>query len=201
MSLKTSINLLQSELFPEKKLLTLPRIVGLWLTVLMVMITWSLLTNYLYQNTFNQHQLLQKEKQHRTTLVANLEKQLINRKADVLLTDKLSTLKLLLQHKHALHNKLTDTKLTFVSGFAMAMDELSAMHHKDIRLQGITIRNDDMYFTGLAKTPEAVPAWLDGFQQSTLLSGKSFVGFKLSKNDNNITEFVVSSKVDEDANK
>ena len=100
-----------------------------------------------------------------------------------------------MQHKNALHTKLTDTKLTFVSGFAMAMDELSAMHHKDIRLQGVNIRNDNMHFSGLAKSPEAVPAWLDGFQQSKLLSGKSFVGFKLSKNKDNITEFVVSSKV------
>jgi len=199
MAIKTSINLLQSELFPEEKLLTMPKMVGLWLAVLVAMTTWALVTDYQYKNTVKQHKMLKKEKKRQSTLVANLEKQLANRKADTLLTDKLATLKLLLKHKHALHAKLTDSKLTFVSGFAMAMDELSAMHHKDIRLQSINIRNDDMYFTGLAKTPEAVPAWLDGFQQSRLLSGKSFVGFKLSKNDDNITEFIVSSKVDKDA--
>jgi len=201
MTIKTSINLLQSELFPEKQLLTLPRMVGLWLIVLTVMIAWALINDYQYRNTLKQHQQSKKEHNRQSTLVADLEKQLANRKADTILTDKLHTLKLLLQHKHALHSKLTDSKLTFVSGFAMAMDELSAMHHDDIRLQGITIRNDDMHFTGLAKNPEAVPAWLDGFQQSLLLSGKSFVGFKLSKNDDNITEFVVSSKVDKGADK
>ena len=201
MVMKTSINLLKKELFPEKKLLTLPRMVGLWVIVLMVMSAWAGLNDYQYKNIVKQHQRLKTEKKHQSALVAKLEKQLASRKADTVLTDKLQTIKLLLQHKHALHSKLTDTKLTFVSGFAMAMDELSALHHKDIRLQGINIRNDDMYFTGLARTPEAVPAWLDGFVQSILLSGKSFVGFKLSKNDDNITEFVVSSKVNKDANK
>ena len=50
-----------------------------------------------------------------------------------------------------------------------------------------------MTFTGLARTPQAVPKWLAGFKQSKLLSGKAFVHFKLSKNEQNITEFVVSS--------
>ncbi len=198
---KGSINLLKSELFPEKKLLTLARMVGLWIIVLIVMSAWAVLNDYQYKNISKQHQRVKAEKKQQSTLVANLEKQLANRKADTELTDKLYTLKLLLQHKHALHSKLTDSKLTFVSGFAMAMDELSASHHKDIRLQEINIRNDNMSFTGLARTPEAVPEWLDGFVQSILLSGKSFVGFKLFKNEDNITEFVVSSKVNKDANK
>jgi Tfp pilus assembly protein PilN len=142
---------------------------------------------------------LKKEKQRNTALVEQLENQLRNRKVDAALSDKLATIKLLLQQKHALHAKLTNTSLTFVSGFAIAMNELSDLHHKDVYLQGINIKNDDMHFSGLAKTPEAVPAWLDGFQQSTLLAGKSFVGFKLSKNDDNVTEFVVSSKVDKGA--
>lgn len=201
MTTKTSINLLKKELFPPKKLLTLSRVVGLWAVVLIIMSTWAVLGDYHYQTVVKQHQKLQAETQRQADLVADLEKQITNRRADSALTDKLQTLKLLLKHKGALHSKLTDSNLIFVSGFAMAMDELSAMHHKDIRLQGINIRNDAMYFTGLARTPEAVPAWLDGFQQSTLLSGKSFVGFKLFKNADNITEFIVSSTVEKGADK
>jgi Tfp pilus assembly protein PilN len=199
MAIKTSINLLKSELFPEKKRLTLVRMCALWLIALVLMVSWSIFNNYQYQNIVKQQQLLTKEKQRQSVLVTNLEKEITSKKADVALTDKLNTIKLLLQHKQALHTKLTDAKLIFVSGFATAMSELSTLHHKGIRLQGIHIRNDEMYFTGLARQPEAVPAWLDGFQQSQLLSGKSFVGFKLSKNDDNITEFVVSSTMNKDA--
>jgi len=201
MAIKTSINLLTNELLPEKKFLTLARMFEFWLIVFVAMVIWATINDHQYQSIVKQHQGLTKENKRQSTLVANLEKQFANRKADVALTDKLNIIKLLLQHKQALHSKLTDSKLTFVSGFAIAMDELSSLHHKDIRLQGINIRNDNMQFTGLATKPEAVPAWLDGFQQSRLLSGKSFVGFKLSKNEDNITEFVVSSKVNEDADK
>ena len=199
--MKHRINLLQKELFPDKKLLTLSRVFLLWCLVLVFMVSWAVITDYQHQKIRKQHHALKKEKQRNSALVDKLEKQLANRKVDAVLSDKLETIKLLLQQKHALHTKLTDTNLTFVSGFAIAMDELSGMHHKDIYLQSVNIKNDDMQFSGLAKTPEAVPAWLDGFQQSTLLSGKSFVGFKLAKNDDNVTEFMVSSKANKGADK
>ena len=77
------------------------------------------------------------------------------------------------------------------------MSELSQMHRKDIRLQSIQINNNDMTFSGLALSPEAVPAWLAGFKNSLLLSGKSFGHFKLTENKDNVTEFVVSSKMQE----
>jgi len=77
------------------------------------------------------------------------------------------------------------------------MNELAQLHHQDIRLQTININNDNMTFSGLALTPEAVPAWLAGFENSLLLSGKSFSHFKLSENEQNITEFMVSSKAQE----
>ena len=98
-----------------------------------------------------------------------------------------------MQHKDALLARLTDSNETFAGGFVMAMNDLSAMHHKDVRLQTISINSTAMSFTGLARNPQAVPAWLAGFKKSRLLSGKSFVQFKLTKNEQNITEFVVSS--------
>jgi len=98
-----------------------------------------------------------------------------------------------MQHKDALLDKLTDSNETFAGGFVMAMNDLSAMHHKDIRLQKISINSEHMSFAGIAKNPQAVPAWLAGFKQSRLLSGKAFLNFKLTNNNQNITEFVVSS--------
>jgi len=98
-------------------------------------------------------------------------------------------------NKKALYKELTDPSRTFVTGFAAAMTELASLHHKDISLQTVNINTQDMTFSGLARVPEAVPAWLAGFENSTLLSGKSFIHFKLSENEDKITEFVVSSKV------
>lgn len=191
---KFSINLLQPELLPEKVLLTLPRVVIVWSLVLFVMIGWAVAANYTQHSLKETLTALQHENSQYTKQVATLTEQLTARKVDSQLTDRLATIKLLMNNKQALHAKLTNPNKTYVAGFAGAMDDLAQLHHQDIRLETININNDNMTFTGLALTPEAVPAWLAGFEKSLLLSGKSFSHFKLSENEQNITEFMVSSK-------
>lgn len=194
---KYSINLLQAELLPEKVLLTLPRVVTVWLLVLFVMIGWAVATNYNQQSLKGKLSVLQQENNKYTNQLETFSEQLAARKVDSQLVDKLSTIKLLMGSKQALYAKLTNPNITYVAGFATAMDELAQLHHQDIRLQTININNEDMTFSGLALTPEAVPAWLAGFENSLLLSGKSFSHFKLTENKENVTEFMVSSKVQE----
>lgn len=193
---KYSINLLQPELLPEKVLLTLPRVVLLWIAAFTLMLGWGIVTDFQHQSLQNKLNVLQKEKVQQDKLLASLTTQLTSRKVDRKLADKLATIKLLMDNKKALHEKLTNQNKTYVAGFATAMNELAQLHNQGIRLQTININNDNMTFSGLALTPEAVPAWLAGFENSLLLSGKSFSHFKLSENDQHITEFTVSSKVE-----
>jgi len=193
MTTKHSINLLQAELFPETPALTLTRVVGAWLLLLSIMVIWSVVTELNYSKSAIKYDGLLKEKQQKTLQAKELELQLQNRQVSSALMQNLNTLKLVMQHKGALLNKLTDSNETFAGGFVMAMNDLSAMHHKDIRLQVISINSSAMSFSGLARNPQAVPAWLAGFKSSKLLSDKAFVNFKLEKNDQDITEFVVSS--------
>tara|TARA_R110001592_G_scaffold54455_1_gene166660 strand:+ start:10037 stop:10684 length:648 start_codon:yes stop_codon:yes gene_type:complete len=191
---KLTINLLQPELLPEKVLLTLPRVVAVWCLVLFIMLGWVVKTNYTQHDLKEQLTVLQQENSKYTNQQSTLTTQLAARKVDRKLSDKLVTLKLLMNNKQALHAKLTNPNATYVAGFAGAMDDLAQLHHQDIRLEAININNDDMTFSGLALTPEAVPAWLAGFENSALLSGKYFSHFKLSENEQHITKFMVSSK-------
>ncbi|MDX2369726.1 MAG: PilN domain-containing protein [Colwellia sp.] len=193
---KYSINLLQPELLPEQVLLTLPRVALLWVVAFMLMLGWGIVTEFQHQSLQEKLNVLQKEKVKQDKLLASLTTQLTSRKIDGKLTDKLATIKLLMANKKELHKKLTNPNKTYVAGFATAMNELAQLHHKDIRLQTININNDNMTFSGLALTPEAVPAWLAGFENSLMLSGKLFSHFKLSENEQHITEFTVSSKVE-----
>jgi Tfp pilus assembly protein PilN len=193
---KYSINLLQSELLPEKIFLTLPRVVLLWGVAFTLMLTWGVASEFQHQSLQEKLNILQKEQRKQDKLVASLTKKLTSRKVDSELTKKLATIKLLIDNKQALHEKLTNPSKTYVVGFATAMNELAQLHHQDVRLQTININNDNMTFSGLALTPEAVPAWLAGFESSLLLSGKLFSHFKLSENEQHITEFTVSSKGD-----
>lgn len=193
---KFTINLLQAELFPKKELLTLTRVVVIWCLVLIMMLAWLVHVHYAQHNIKAQLAVLQLENQQQTSQQNSLTKQLSARKVDRQLSDRLTTLKLIMNAKQALHQKLTNTSNTYVAGFAGAMNDLAQLHHHEIRLETININNDDMTFSGLALTPEAVPAWLSGFENSTLLSGKSFSHFKLTENDQHLTEFMVSSKND-----
>ncbi|MEW6994113.1 PilN domain-containing protein [Colwelliaceae bacterium MEBiC 14330] len=193
MTTKHTINLLQAELFPQKPFLTLTRVMLAWGLSIVVMALWALLTEISYSESAATYDALLKDKQQKTQRVKSLEAQVQKRQVSAALTNELNSLQLVMRHKDALLTKLTNTNDTFAGGFVMAMNDLSAMHHKDIRLQTISINSTDMSFTGLARTPQAVPAWLAGFQKSRLLSGKAFVQFKLDKNEQNITEFVVSS--------
>jgi Tfp pilus assembly protein PilN len=193
---KYSINLLQPELLPEKVLLTLPRVALLWIVAFIVMLAWGVVTDFQHQSFQEKLNVLQKEKVKQDKLMKNLTAQLTSRKVDSELSDKLMKIKVLMSNKQALHEKLTNPNKTYSAGFATAMTELAQLHHKDIRLNTIHINNDNMTFSGLALAPEAVPAWLAGFQNSLLLSGKSFSHFKLSENEQRITEFMVSSKVE-----
>lgn len=193
MTMKNRINLLQEGLFPKPPLLTLPKVAGIWFLLLILMITWSVVTQFNLKSASQSYEKLAVEKKQKQQQAQKLEAKLTSRQVSPELRKKLEILKLVIQHKDALLNKLTDSNDTFAGGFVMAMNDLSSMHHKDIRLQTISINAKHMTFRGLARTPEAVPAWLDGFQKSRLLSGKSFSNFKLQKNEQNITEFVVSS--------
>ena len=191
---KYHINLLQPELLPDKALLTLPRVVALWGLVLLVMIAWGSYNTFAQEKLSAKLQVLKQEETRQSNQLNQLTKQLSTRKVNSQLTEKLEIVKLLVKNKQTLHTKLTDSEQTHVVGFADAMKELSQLHRNDIRLQTININNEHMTFKGLALKPEAVPAWLSGFENSLLLSGKSFSHFKLSENEKNITEFMVSSQ-------
>ncbi|MEI6893752.1 MAG: PilN domain-containing protein [Colwellia sp.] len=193
MAAKHSINLLQADLFPEQSLLTLVNVVGVWLGLLLIMVICSIMTEVSYSQAEVTYDGLLAEQQQKNQLIEQLESQLENKEITPALKQQLDIIQLVMQQKDALLTKLTDSNETFAGGFVMAMNDLSAMHHKDIRLQKISINSAAMSFTGLARNPQAVPAWLAGFKKSSLLSGKTFLNFKLTNNEQNITEFVVSS--------
>jgi len=191
---KHTLNLLQADLLPEQPLLSLNRVAGLCGLALIIMITWGVIGHYQIKNLTVKHNALRAETSKNESLLAKLENQLSQRKADPALESKLATLKLVMANKKALYSQLTDSSRTFVTGFASAMTELSNMHHSGISLEKVNINHDDMTFSGTAKSPDAVPEWLAGFEDSVLLSGKAFINFKLEENEQKYTDFVVSSK-------
>jgi hypothetical protein len=190
---KYTINLLQAELLPQTPLLTLTRVVYVWVSSLFVMLVWLSINQFnLYQADNLQNRLTLDQERQASKLV-KLEAKLVKNIADPTLTLKLKKIKVLMAHKEILHRQLTNSSRTYVAGFASAMTELSSLHHNDISLQKVHINVDDMSFSGIARVPEAVPTWLSAFEGSTLLSGKTFHNFKLTENEQHNTLFEVST--------
>jgi Tfp pilus assembly protein PilN len=190
---KHSINLLQADLLPVKALWTLNRVVGLWSLTLIAMLGFiviiqiqlaSLEAEFETVNLLNSNQKLQ---------LQNLELAVSNNRKDSELLAQLNTIKRVIANKQHLHQQLTDPFQTYSAGFSNAMAELAALHDKNISLQRVNIGNGHMTFSGIARTPDAVPNWLSGFESSTFLSGQRFINFSLTENKQKLTEFVVSS--------
>jgi Tfp pilus assembly protein PilN len=191
---KNSINLLQQDLLPKQVLVTLPRVVMLWCLALVFMLSWTFFDHYQVTELTAKYVALSQIKTNQDNQLAQLEDKLKANTADVKVLEELAMLKIVLKNKSVLLNELTDRTHTSVAGFASSMTELSLMHHKDISLQHVNITYQDLTFSGVARTPEAVPAWLAKFETSKFLSGKSFINFSLNENDQKLTEFLVSSK-------
>jgi Tfp pilus assembly protein PilN len=191
---KNSINLLQQDLLPKQVLVTLPRVVMLWCLTLVFMLSWTIFNHYQVTELTAKYVALSQIKTNQDNQLAQLENKLKANRADVTVLEELAMLKIVLKNKSVLLNELTDRTHTSVAGFASSMTELSLMHHKDISLQHVNITYQDLTFSGVARTPEAVPAWLAKFETSKFLSGKSFINFSLNENEQKLTEFLVSSK-------
>lgn len=190
---KHSINLLQADLLPEKVLWTLKRVVSLWLVVLTVMLLLIFFVQLQVSSLNAEFQALNSVNTKQQMQLQNLELKVANNRKDAQLLTQLETIKLVIENKQHLHQQLTDPTQTYSAGFSTAMAELAELHDKNISLQHVNIGHGNMTFSGLARTPDAVPNWLSGFESSTFLSGKRFVNFSLSENEQQVTEFTVSS--------
>jgi len=198
-SSKLSINLLQPELLPEKALITLPRVVGVWGIALIVMFALSYFTGIQVESLSAKNQTLSQSVKNNEKQVEMLEKQVAAKKADPQLVMQLDSLKLIMLNKKALHNHLTNKNLTNVKGYSSTMSELSQYHHRDVSLTNVQIDSQNVTMSGIARTPEDVPEWLTGFKDSPSFKGQKFKQFKLTENENKITEFKVSSAMASEA--
>lgn len=190
---KYSINLLQADLLPAKALWTLNRVIAVWLAALVVMLALIFIAQMQLSRLNAVFQAESALNSSQAVHLQNLEATISANRKDADLLAKLNTVKLVIANKQHLHQQLTDPTQTYSAGFSSAMAELAELHNKNISLQRVNIGNGNMTFSGIARTPDAVPNWLSGFESSTFLSGKRFVNFSLIENEEQLTEFVVSS--------
>jgi len=191
--LKPSINLLQPELFPKKPLVSLQNVVAFWSVLLVLMIGVTGYTQWQNSKLSKQAAELTRQNESYQQTSKQLQARLAGHKANTALVAELDMLKALTKNKRFLFNHLTNTDYSYIGGFASAMSEFSQLHSKDISLENIVIQDNVISFSGIARNPNAVPQWLDNFNQSQVLSGKLFQQLKMTERDDKLISFSVSS--------
>ena len=200
---KHSINLLSDDLLPKADFLTLSRVVGLWLVVLVGSIMATVITSNSLTKEQSKYTQLVEEKDASDALLTNLEQQISSNRADGVLLDELEQLKTLVNMKSTVAKKLSDEVSDDAFGYSSTMSALADLHHRDISLNRVAIIDNEITFIGHAKDADSVPQWLSGLEKSDLLKGMKFSQFSLSESENKLTQFIVSSsdkKIDKGGN-
>ena len=190
---KNTINLLQLELMPNVALFTLKRVVMVWMFFASVMLISVLFVQYKINLNDIKNNQLTKVQLQRKQQISDLENKLKSNKTSASLMTRLSILKYSMKNKQSLHGQLTKDNTTYVAGFSKAMTDLSNMHSTSVSLKRVIIDHDEMTLIGMAKSPEAIPAWLALFSKSSVLSGKVFNHFTLNEGESSFANFVVST--------
>jgi len=193
MTQKYRINLFQDELIPDTPLLTLPRVLWLWLIVAVIMFGLASVSNYQEARLNSQAFDIQSKKRQQDDKIAALTLDMTNHKPNAQLTAKLQTLQDLIANKKNVYSYLTNTEESYIDGFAKAMSDLALVHSRNISLTQINIDEQHVSYGGVARSADAVPAWLSKFEQSKVLSGRLFNHFELTENERKLIEFSVSS--------
>ena len=191
---KLSINLYQDELKVAKPLLTLPRVVAAWVGLLVIMLAWSAITAHQISSELATLAQVNAVKQQQKDRIKELEKRVSNNKASANLVRELDKLSFVIANKQQLLQQLTNKETTYTTGYSKAMSQLASLHHKDISLTGVNIERTSMTFSGVARSPEAIPSWLARFEGATFLKGQSFNYVNLQESEDKYTQFVVSSR-------
>lgn len=192
---KHRINLLQAELLPKKVFLTLNNVVKLWIALLILMLALGALSQYRADGLVKQQQVLQSDNTRLTDKLATLEEAISQHKPSEQLLSKLAILQMDIANKKLLQKQLVDDQGSYITGFARAMSDLSSFHSSDISLSQVIINPNEITFSGIARSAEAVPRWLAKFEKSTVLSNKEFSHFSMKENDDKFIEFTVSSSL------
>ncbi|CAM3086606.1 MSHA biogenesis protein MshI [Vibrio mytili] len=75
------------------------------------------------------------------------------------------------------------------AGYSGVMQSLAKLSNKQIALSEIRINQNTLDLKGLAKTPSAVPSWVNQFKHEVSLVGRTFDEVKIGRNEAGIVTF------------
>lgn len=183
------INFYSDALKPKFDLMTLPNIVMSWVAITVIL---AALAGWFSWQGYQQQQALASEQQRlqqKTGEVERAKAALAQHLPSQLKVDVANGLEQHLADKRAALEAIALHDSSLQVGYASMMQQLSAAASGDISVQHLRVKGPQLNLEGLARTPDAVPAWLQMFKQYPSLSDRRFKLMSLGRNKQNIVTF------------
>ncbi|OBT17450.1 hypothetical protein A9264_01435 [Vibrio sp. UCD-FRSSP16_10] len=189
-----SINLYPEHLRPQRELLTLNKVVGVWVVTTVVIAGLAYLNTQ--QTARIQEQLTGIQSQAR--LLEKNKSSLQQRLAEHTPTQaKVNAAKRIEQDIEAKRSSLTAVAKFDDSqkvGYSGIMSALSSQARNDISLQHIVITSTRLDLTGIASNPAAIPSWVTQFKKELPLVSRTFESLRIGRDKDNVVTFDLKAK-------
>lgn len=191
---QSGINFYSDALKPKFELLTLPHIVMSWVTMvamIAVVAGW-----FSWQQYQQQQQLAAANSQLQQKIAA------VDRAKAALAKHVPSPLKI--EMADGLEQHLADQKVALQAialhdeslkvGYSSMMQQLSDAANGNISVQSLQVTGQQLTLEGVARSPDAVPAWLQMFKQYPALADRRFQQMTLGRNEQNTVTFKLQAE-------
>ncbi|WP_017221672.1 hypothetical protein [Moritella dasanensis] len=199
--MKTRVNLYTQAFRPKKERLTLTQSIVAIVSSLLLMLTFTLLSESENSDLKDKVTLAQAEVSELERDVETLSSKVARHVQNPALDQQLALLNTRLQYRDELLVQLSELALVQSSGFAILMSDLALQRDKDIRLNQIRLAGDSMTLMGLARNHDAIPRWIGKFSAGKSLQGREFSQLHITRNEDDIIAFTLTNKPLTESNK
>lgn len=187
--MKHNINLFKADIIPERPWLTLPRLL---IVLLIIVGTLLLVKGYLslQQNRLNtelqQQMSLRSELQNES---AQLTRQVASLRTDPRLESQVMTLDAEIRIRQSLIAEFQRRGQMTRQDYAGLLTDLAKIDHEGLWLTRIQQRQGQIRLHGLTVDASYLPAWMQGFNNSSMLSQRQFNMVTLKRDQQQLLSF------------
>ncbi|MGF1685792.1 PilN domain-containing protein [Photobacterium japonica] len=191
---ESGINFYSDTLRPKVEILTFTNMIMSWGIIAVV------LSGYASWQGWQQHQLaLQKRDADYESAQVQLQVQqtksaLTQRTPSALKMQRADQLALKLASKQAVLAVISQYDQRLQVGYAAMMQQLAQVKSPDIALQAIQVTGLQLSLSGVARTPDAVPTWVQKFQPYPALNHRRFKQMNLERKPDNTLSFTLRAE-------
>ncbi|WP_157037806.1 PilN domain-containing protein [Photobacterium aquae] len=190
---QSNINLFSDSLKPKTELITLSNLAAGWgiaIVILAACAGWFSWQNYQQQQRLQAEQRLLDSA---NGALARAKEALAKHLPSQLKVDMAAGLEKSLASKQMALNSIAMHDESLKVGYGAMMEQLSLAANGNISLSHIRVSGANMDLEGMARTPDAVPVWLQQFDQYKALSERRFQQFSLGRDRKNGVTFTLFS--------